>query len=628
MPKRTRSNAEPHPAWFLAGCLAWGTMAHASDLIYVLDVSAAMQPACGDAQTRLARARAWIGADAAGVKEKISVIAMGDRARLVLAPSAEPQHLASALGLLDTEQAASAPVPLALELVQAELFAKSITAPRVVLVTAAAQPTGDAVQAILALRTQGARFEWIGAGVTPAVDRLAGLGFGRVYTLGCDAAMAADQALVEAVRVVAAERAGLAPSAVPSTADLIGDLGLDTEGAFDVLARVCDAQGVPLPEHGDLTGISDIARYLANAPRKLGGLTRGGAAKAQTLPKPVYIQTVYFGTDRAPEGTPEDGIYFGGGRAREGQTSYGACHVSIPVQVHEHGKVESPFLGLRTFSDDKKHILLRNVTLLDRATFFDQLRKQLAQDAAGDAWSQDILIFVHGFNVPFTEAARRTAQVAYDVGFTGAPVMFSWPSDGKLYAYISDREDVEWSIPHLEQFLADLSSQAQPRGIHLITHSMGTEGALRALHNMALRRGPGDAKPLLENVILAAPDFDAVIFADQIAPQVRALARHWTLYASDKDTALNVSASLRSAPRLGIPIPLVEGVDTIDATGIEVTPWSVPEFHSYFATKQRVIADLSSALKGLSPASRDLEARSLDSKTYWRLAPPGSHGSD
>jgi esterase/lipase superfamily enzyme len=236
-------------------------------------------------------------------------------------------------------------------------------------------------------------------------------------------------------------------------------------------------------------------------------------------------------------------------------------------------------------------------------------------------------VFIHGFNVGFSEAARRTAQIAYDVGFTGAPVMFSWPSDGKLYAYISDREDVEWSIPHLEQFFDDLSSQARPRRIHLITHSMGTEGTLRALHNMALRRGL-DAKPIFENVILAAPDFDAVIFSDQIAPEVRTLAHHWTVYASDKDTALNVSTSLRSAPRLGIPIPLVEGIDTIDATGIEVTPWSVPEFHSYFATKQRVIEDLVSVLKGLAPGLRDLEARTLDAKTYWRLSPATSQHSD
>jgi len=285
--------------------------------------------------------------------------------------------------------------------------------------------------------------------------------------------------------------------------------------------------------------------------------------------------------------------------------------------------VESPFLGLQIFADPKKHILLKDVELLDREAFFGQLRDQLAAGRPEEEWSQDILVFIHGFNVKFAEAARRTAQIAYDVGFNGAPVMFSWPSNGKLYAYISDREDIEWSIPHIEAFLQDLVDRAQPRRIHLITHSMGSEGTLRALYAMAIRRGP-DAEPVFENVILAAPDFDAVIFSDQLAPAVRALARRWTVYASDKDAALNLSASLRFAPRLGIPIPLADGVDTIDATGLEVTPWSVPEFHTYFATKQRVIADVVAVLKGKGPELRSLEAKRVGIQPYWTLLPlPG-----
>ena len=624
--KYSRQIKERCRVLFLAGCLALSTNTHAADVIYVVDVSAAMGQACGDVSTRLTRARAWIAADAVGAQERISVVAVAERARPVLAPSADPQDLQTALGMLGIERSASAAVPSALELVHAWLLEGSVTTPRVVLVTAAAPPAGEASQQILILQAHGARFEWIAAGVAPVVDRSAALGFGRVDTLDCDTRADAEAAFVEQVRRVAAERAGLPLSSVPATADLVRDLGLDREGAFEVLALVCDAQGVAMPAQPDLTGIIDIARYVAIAPKELGGSLRGGT-KGTTFAKPVYIQTVYFGTNREPEGKPEDGIYFGGNRALNGHIRYGTCQVSIPVQAHEHGKVESPFLGLRTFADPKKHILLRDVSVLDRAAFFDQLRKQLAMERPQDVWSRDILVFIHGFNVPFGEAARRTAQIAYDLGFTGAPVMFSWPSDGKLYAYISDREDVEWSIPHLEQFLDDLSSQVQPRRIHVITHSMGTEGILRALHNMALRRGP-DAKPVFENVILAAPDFDAVIFSDQIAPEVRALAVHWTLYASDKDTALNVSASLRSAPRLGIPIPLIEGVDTIDATGIEVTPWSVPEFHSYFATKQRVIADLIAVLRGLAPERRDLQVRTLDAKTYWTLSPNLSPQSD
>jgi esterase/lipase superfamily enzyme len=152
---------------------------------------------------------------------------------------------------------------------------------------------------------------------------------------------------------------------------------------------------------------------------------------------------------------------------------------------------------------------------------------------------------------------------------------------------------------------------------------MGNEGLLRALTLVALRMG-ADAPPIFENVILAAPDFDAQIFVEQTAPRVRGLSKRWTVYVSDKDGALNISSRIRNAKRLGLPVTLAAGVDTVDATGIEVTPWSVPEFHSYYATKQLVIADLIGVLEGLDPASRKLSALMRGGLQYWsfeRLLP-------
>jgi esterase/lipase superfamily enzyme len=45
---------------------------------------------------------------------------------------------------------------------------------------------------------------------------------------------------------------------------------------------------------------------------------------------------------------------------------------------------------------------------------------------------------VHGFNVSFENALRRTAQIAYDLDFDGAPFLFSWPSRDSLLSYASD----------------------------------------------------------------------------------------------------------------------------------------------------------------------------------------------
>jgi esterase/lipase superfamily enzyme len=120
--------------------------------------------------------------------------------------------------------------------------------------------------------------------------------------------------------------------------------------------------------------------------------------------------------------------------------------------------------------------------------------------------------------------------------------------------------------------------------------------------------------------VLAAPDFDAQAFLEQLAPRVVGLSRQWTLYASDKDRALDAAAVL-SARRLGLPLPIARGIDTVDASGIDVAPWSVPEFHTYFASKQRVIADLAQVLRGTPPNKRNLLLRSKGDLPYWSLAP-------
>ena len=73
------------------------------------------------------------------------------------------------------------------------------------------------------------------------------------------------------------------------------------------------------------------------------------------------------------------------------------------------------------------------------------------------------------------------------------------------------------------------------------------------------------------------------------------------------------------SPRLGKPLALARGVDTIDASGFEVSPWNISQNHTYFATKQPVIADLQDVLKGLAPASRGLSHQVRDQIVYWKL---------
>jgi len=129
--------------------------------------------------------------------------------------------------------------------------------------------------------------------------------------------------------------------------------------------------------------------------------------------------------------------------------------------------------------------------------------------------------------------------------------LFRWPSDGTLISYPADREDTTWSVTHIEQFFDDVLKRTRATRVHLIAHSMGNQGLIDALNTMALRRG-GNGPPLFENIILSAPDFDAELFQQQIAPNSISLARRWTLYSSKKDGVLNISTSFNSSWRLGL----------------------------------------------------------------------------
>jgi esterase/lipase superfamily enzyme/acyl carrier protein len=475
-------------------------------------------------------------------------------------------------------------------------------------------------------------FPWSGRGLVP----------GRSAVRLTDAAAGDKQkdryenVLAEVKRAVA-EYFGVPVEFVAEATDLVKDLYADPMDAIEVLAQLCDRFDVTFPRRDDLTSVEALAGYISwakdntaggQAPRRAKRGQRRADGPEQTAPKQgetgaqpggaIYRQTVFFGTDRRVTGESDPNRMFGGERGSAAGLTYGIAEVSIPVSVHKKGQIERPDLfKLELKEDAKRHIVLQRVEPLKREDFVLSLNAFMERKSGSAAGSGDAFVFVHGYNVTFDRAVRRTAQITYDLEFPGAPILFSWPSDGRLLSYLADREDAEWSAPHLETFLNELSEMSKVKRLHLIAHSMGNQALIRALSAIAVKMG-NVPEPLFANVILAAPDFDAGAFTDYFAPRIKALSERWTIYASDKDRALDASQVL-SVPRLGTPLVVAEGMDTIDASGIDVTPWSVPEFHSYYANKRRMIADLIDVLKGRSPDKRSLVPSTLSGLPYWIL---------
>jgi esterase/lipase superfamily enzyme/acyl carrier protein len=428
---------------------------------------------------------------------------------------------------------------------------------------------------------------------------------------------AASEALLHSVRRAIADYFGMSIDEINEQTDLLRDVHADAMDAYEVVAMLCRELGVVVPTRDDLTRVGAIAEYLRTAPTVQPAIALRGSGQATGVePKPEQVASriVFYATDRRPTGRTAPDEYFGSDRQSGDHLNYGTLVVTIPLAVHRLGQEEEPaWYRLEWSEDPAKHVVLKSIRPLDRDAFFGEMRER-ARDS-----TLDTFVFVHGYNVSFGRAARRAAQISYDLDFRGVPILYSWPSAGKLTAYFSDRESAEWSAPHLAQFVGDILRQVRGSRVHLLAHSMGNQTLIRALNEIALRRG-AEEQPLFENIVLAAPDFDAQAFVDQIAPRVVSLSRRWTLYASDKDHALDAAGAL-SAPRLGLPLPIARGVDTVDASGIEVSPWSVPEFHTYFASKQRVISDLTQVLHGLAPDRRQLLRRSRGDLPYWSLPP-------
>jgi esterase/lipase superfamily enzyme len=323
------------------------------------------------------------------------------------------------------------------------------------------------------------------------------------------------------------------------------------------------------------------------------------------------VVRVFYGTDRRPTGSDRADKFYGGQRSPLDAYAAGVCDVSIP-NTHQPGQLEAPsILRLEFRADPARHVILRSVTQLGREDFYSQLRERFKQ--AGD---KHALVFVHGFNVTFEDAARRTAQIAYDLKFNGVPLMYSWPSRGSLIRYKEDEDSVKWAAPHLKQFLEDVAGELGPdASIHLIAHSMGNRALTTALLGIAADARPS---PRFKQVILAAPDIHADDFLNVIAPAIQKTAEQVTLYASSHDKALIVGRSLDGWPRAGESgdyLLTVPGIVTVDASGIDTSLIG----HSYYALKS-VLDDIDAIMRhGHGPAERKLHALTRGSATYWGL---------
>ena len=319
---------------------------------------------------------------------------------------------------------------------------------------------------------------------------------------------------------------------------------------------------------------------------------------------------VFYATDRARTGSDKADKFYGGSR---GLMEYGTTDVSIP-RDHRMGSLESPsILKLEFYEDPDRHVVLLNVKPEEKSKFFDLLRGRRNNSDSSNAF-----VFIHGYNVTFEDAARRTAQMAYDLGFDGSPIFYSWPSQGSESRYIVDETNSAWSASNIREFLMDVAKSVSENDIYLIAHSMGTRPVTKSLAEIAAIAP--DLRQRFKEVILAAPDIDADVFARDIAPKIVAKNTGVTLYLSNNDKALLASKKFHGYPRIGDArdgIRVSPDIDFVDASELDA------DFigHSYYGDNNSILSDLFYLLRERKrPAERfGLEKMGVSPRTYWRL---------
>lgn len=328
-------------------------------------------------------------------------------------------------------------------------------------------------------------------------------------------------------------------------------------------------------------------------------------------PPAAHEYRVWFATNRQPVDPADISKGFSARRGRK--VLQGCCDVQVP-ESHKIGSVGSSALHrLLRWTDDR--LRMRRITGIEADRYWQAVARQLAELPIGE---RNAVIFIHGYNVSFEGAAIRAAQLGFDLG-VGTMAFFSWPSRGQTTrrAYQSDGETIGASETAIADFLVEFANRSSADAVHLIVHSMGNQGVLRAVNRIV-----SDAEHRhscrFGQIILAAADVDADTFGS-LAVAYRELAARTTLYISQRDLALRVSAWFAEYPRVGLypPVSVFDGIDTVSVSNVDLTMLG----HGYVGGARDVLQDMHRLIFSGEPPPRFglKQCENAEGKIYWEV---------
>lgn len=327
------------------------------------------------------------------------------------------------------------------------------------------------------------------------------------------------------------------------------------------------------------------------------------AALMLPLARPSSAETansrgeVPFLTLRNTTGSADPGALFGEARST---LSAGRCEVR-----ERDFRSLSPLVEAAPSFIREELLEVARVTLSDPAAIHESL--QTGTDAVPP------VLYVHGYYMSFARGCQRAAVFQENANLAGRFLWFSWPSNGTLADYIQDEADLYWSVPDIADAIIALERRFGGGVVDVTGHSLGARGIVLALYEVA-SRAP-DIR--LDEIVLLAPDMDFGIF-QRMLPRIRPIADNITVYVTEGDRPLALSAQLHGYPRLGEAGNGVEVLDGVEVIDLSDLPADSPTGHLYHLYSPDVGADVDQILNG---GRRAAERRNLlqAGPNSWRL---------
>lgn len=317
---------------------------------------------------------------------------------------------------------------------------------------------------------------------------------------------------------------------------------------------------------------------------------------------------VWYGTNRAPVSSPTKSIEYT--TKLDDRLHYGQCRVCVPQVPDASGGMGNFIRSWVKIGNKRKSSKVDQINqAYNSIEFISDLQGEILKSNSDST----ALVYVHGYNNSFREAAITAAEFSLAIKYPGITAFFSWPSSAKIRNYQQDEAIVSQSDDQLLEFLLTLMSTPSLEAIDVIVHSLGNRLFLDSITTWVQKIKPSIIP--LRNVYLGAPDVDARDFKLRSTMFSR-VAQKTTLYASKSDSALLASHVFnKGTDRVGFvpPIFVDSSMDTIEASAANSSRLG----HNYLINSMGVRSDIFNIQSGHVDPNTRPNLRSSPGSDYW-----------